>query len=656
MVLNPSRGYSQEPHFDRGFDASDLSPVNARRSDAFDIFNFRHIEGPNPYLETAAFVFDFALTGAGEPLAIEDYLDELSQRYPHLRDEHYPSHAHLFARTAAEVNKLEMGLHFERWSVLLQDEKAQGDKARIAIECLHARTCREVVYCVWDWFEAIRQDKPFSLDDSLEVMQGLFRRSVYGGPTVYALLRTAHQKGIPAFYLWDEGLMQYGYGRKQVRGIATTFNHDSHLDSDFTTRKDDCKAFLETLGFPVPRGQVVRSLQDALRTADRIGYPVAVKPVSGHKGIGVTADVQDDVELEAAYERAVQAIEEDQPVRIIVETSISGRDYRLLCVNGRFVAATERQPASVKGDGKSTIGELIDRENRSPLRADTPTSPMGKIQIDQAMHLYLEQQNLSLESVLDRDRIVYLRKVANLSAGGVSIDATHSVHPDNIILAQDIAQHFQLTCLGIDVIASDLATSWRQGNLSIIEINAAPGVYMHLRPSIGSSVDVTSPILETFFESGEAARIPTITFNRVSVKELEELIDHILLHHPNWTIGAVCREGVFVNRSEKMMHSDYNTNLMSLVRNPRLDLLITEYPGEVLEQQGMFYYGSNMVILDNPTEVEKMLSRDVFHESIVVTREDSTISIYRNGLIEQYHLSPEEPFSRVFLKEVAVIL
>ncbi|WP_143467659.1 acetate--CoA ligase family protein [Leptolyngbya ohadii] len=655
MVLNPSRGYSQEPqqepHFDRGFDAADPKPVNARRSDAFDIFNFRHFEGPNPYLETAAFVFDFALSGYSEPLAIEDYLDELSQRYPHLHDEQYPSYAHLFARTAAEVNQLEMDLHLNRWSVT-----EQNGKTRIAIECLHARTCREVVYCVWDWFEAIRQDKPFSLDDSLELMQKLFRRSVYGGPTVYALLRTAHDQKIPAFYLWDEGLMQYGYGRKQVRGVATTFNQDSHLDSDFTTRKDDCKAFLETLGFPVPRGQVVRSLQEALRTADRIRYPVAVKPVTGHKGIGVTADVQDDQELEAAYERAVQAIEEGEPIRIIVETSISGRDYRLLCVNGRFVAATERQAASVKGDGSSTIGELINRENRSPLRADTPTSPMGKIQVDEAMHLYLEQQGLSMDSVIERDRTVYLRKVANLSAGGVSIDATHTVHPDNIILAQDIAQHFQLTCLGIDVIASDLATSWRQGNLSIIEINAAPGVYMHLRPSLGSSVDVTSPILETFFESSEDARIPTITFNRVSVAELQELIDHILLHHSNWTIGAVCQEGVFVNRSEKMMHSDYNTNLMSLMRNPRLDLLIAEYRGDVLEQQGMFYYGSNVVILDNPTESERMLSRDIFPDSIVVTREDSTISIHRNGLIEQYHLSPDEPFSRVFLKEVSAIL
>lgn len=170
----------------------------------------------------------------------------------------------------------------------------------------------------------------------------------------------------------------------------------------------------------------------------------------------------------------------------------------MLCVNGRFVAATERRPASVVGDGHLTLAELIRLENRKPARLDTPTSPMSKIQIDEAMELYLEEQRLSLDSVIEKGRTVYLRKVANLSAGGMSIDSTHTVHDDNIILAQDIAQHFQLTCLGIDVITKSLSESWKSSNFAILEINAAPGVLMHLKPSEGESVDVPSHILETF--------------------------------------------------------------------------------------------------------------------------------------------------------------
>ncbi|PPS45514.1 acetate--CoA ligase family protein [Chroococcidiopsis sp. TS-821] len=631
--------------------STDVVRVNARATDVFDIFNFKHYEGPNRYLETGALIFDLALTKYQEPLTIEDYVAAVGDRYPQLRTEKYQSHAHLFARTVSEVGKLDMGLHLNRWSIEYYPEYA-----RIAVQSLHGKTTRAVVYFVWDWFEAITQNREIIYDEQMRVLQDKFRQSVYGGPTVYALLRTADRKRIPTFYLWDEGLMQYGYGRKQVRGVATTFDADSHLDSDFTTRKDDCKAFLSTLGFPVPNGDLVTSLKEALAVAADIGYPVAVKPVAGHKGIGVTADVQNSEELKSAYDRAVDAIPEDQPIRIIVEKSISGSDFRLLCVNGRFVAATERRPASVVGDGESTIAELIEYENRKPERLDTPTSAMSKIQCDEAMELYLEEQGLSLDSVLEKDRTVYLRKVANLSAGGFSIDATRNVHHDNIILAQDIAQHFRLTCLGIDVITRSLAESWKSGNFGIIEINAAPGIFMHLNPAVGESVDVPSHILETFFESGTHARIPIITFNRVSVGELQETIDHILLQHPDWTIGAVCQDGVFVNRSQKVLNKLYNNNVQNLLRNPKLDLLIAEYNEDVLEKEGMFYYGSNMVVLNDPTETEMMLVRDVFEDSTIVVKERDNISIRRRGLIEDYTLGAGEPFTRVYLKEIGTIL
>jgi cyanophycin synthetase len=624
--------------------------VNARKTDAFDIFNFKFYIGANPYLNTRSLIFDFALTGNSEPLPIEDYLSVISDRYPHLGEETYESYAHLFARTVAEVSKLDMDLHLDNWSVQTYD-----DYARIAVRSLHEGTTREIVYFVWDWFEAITQDEEMVFDP-IEKLQNKFRLSVYGGPTVYALLRTADVKGIPTFYLWDEGLMQYGYGKKLIRGIATTFDSDSHIDSDFTTRKDDCKAFLGTLGFPVPQGEIVVFQKEALAVAKEIGYPVAVKPVVGHKGIGVTAEVQNAEELESAFDRAARAIPAHERIRIIVEKSITGSDFRLLCVNGRFVAATERRPASVIGDGSSTIDELIDRENRKPERLDTPTSPLSKIQRDSAMEYYLEEQGLSLDSVIDRDRIVYLRKVANLSSGGVSIDATRTIHPDNIILVQDIAQHFRLTCLGIDVITPNLAQSWKEGNFAILEINSAPGIFMHLNPAVGESVDVPSHILETFFESGTSARIPIMTFNKISVRELQETIDRILLQHPDWTIGAVCRDAVFVNRSEKVLSKDYNTNVQNLLRHPKLDMLIAEYDENTLEDAGMFYTGSNMVVLDNPSETEKVLMRDVFDDSTVILKEGDKISIRRKGLLEQYILEAGEPFTRVYLKEIGTIV
>ena len=633
--------------------ADKVSPVrvNARDTDIFDLFDVREYLGSNPYLNKPSLVFEFALTGYELPLPIAEYLAVLGDRYPRLTEIEYTSHAELFASTASMVNKLDMDLHFEGWSV-----HQQSESAKIAIEALHLRTTREVIYTVWDWFEAIDRGDDFDIASQIDSLQQIFRNSVYGGPTVYALLRSANAQEIPSFYLWDERLMQYGYGKKQIRGVATTFDTDSHLDSDFTTQKDDCKRFLAELGFPVPQGDIVYSFEEASDAAEDLGYPVVVKPVSGHKGIGVTADIQDETELESAYDRAVDAVPEGEKAAIIVEKSIKGHDYRLLCVNGCFVAAIERQPASVTGDGKSSLKELIDRENRTPQRSDTPTSPMGKIQTDESMHLYLEEQGLDLDSVVESDRTVYLRKVANLSSGGFSIDATNRVHPDNIILAQDIAQHFRLTCMGIDIITADISKSWKQSSFGIIEINAAPGVYMHLNPAVGEPVDVTSKILATFFNSGQDARIPIISFNRIGLRQLQRLSDRILTFHPDWTIGAVCREGIIVNRSEKQLNSDYNTNVRNLLRNPRLDLLIAEYDEDVLDTEGMFYQGSNMVVLNDPSEIETMLARDVFPDSTVIIKQDRQISIKHRGLLEQYELESGELLEQVYLKEIATIL
>jgi cyanophycin synthetase len=631
--------------------STDVIRINARKTDVFDIFDVREYIGSNPYLDTAALVFDLALTEYSPPLPLQDYVSIIGDRYPHLANQTYASYAHLFARVVSEVGKLDMGLHLNRWSL-----KPYLNFTRISVQSLHARTTRGVVYFVWDWFETITQGENFLFEPQFSRLQEGFRLSVYGGPTVYALLRTAYNKGIPAFYLWEEGLMQYGYGKKLIRGAATTFDCDSHLDSEFTTRKDDCKAFLKTLGFPVPEGDIVFSEQEAIVVAREIGYPVAVKPVVGHKGIGVTPEIYDPKELVSAYNWALAAIPEAQPKRIIVESSITGADFRLLCVNGKFVAATERRPASVIGDGYSTIEELIRQENRKPTRLDSPTSPMSKIHIDQAMETYLKKQGWSLNSVLPQDLTIYLRKVANLSAGGMSIDATSTVHHDNIILVQDIAQYFQLTCLGIDVIAQDLSYSWKSGNFAILEINAAPGILMHFNPAVGESIDVPAHILETFFKSGADARIPVITLNKISVQDLQTTIDHILLQHPEWTIGAICQDAVFVNRSVKVLSRNYNLNVQSLLRNPKLDLLIAEYREDILEREGVFYQGSNLVVLDNPSEVEMMLVQDVVEDATVVMRKGNEISISRKGLIEDYTLGANEPFIRVFLKEIGTVL
>jgi len=142
---------------------TDAVRVNARKTDVFDVFNFKHYIGPNPYLDKAALVFDFALTDYTQALAIDDYILVIGDRYPHLREESYESHAHLFVRTVSEVGKLDMGLHFNHWGV-----KFYPNFVRISVESLHVRTSRAVVYLVWDWFEAITQNQNIAFEEQIK--------------------------------------------------------------------------------------------------------------------------------------------------------------------------------------------------------------------------------------------------------------------------------------------------------------------------------------------------------------------------------------------------------------------------------------------------------------------------------------------------------
>jgi cyanophycin synthetase len=560
----------------------------------------------------------------------------------------FPDYPSLFARVASEAGKLDIGLHLDLFRVHWRD-----GTARIAVQSLDRRTQRRVVFFVWDWFEAIAAGAPFDYAAGMAALQEEFNGSPYGGPTTYALLRTAEARGIPTTYLRDEGLMQYGYARYHVRGASTTFSTDSQLDSDFTTRKDDCKEFLDRLGFPVPKGEVVTDLEAAQAAALAIGFPVACKPLAGHKGIGVTANIKGPEELATAFVRAGGGIDSAE---IIIETSLSGSDYRLLCANGRFIAALERRPPWVVGDGYATIDQLIERENATPGRADNPMSPMAKIIRDEAMLAVVSQQGFTLDSIPPAGQEIVLRKVANLSAGGVSIDVTPLVHVDNIILAQEVARNFGLTCMGIDVMAVDLSKSWKQGGFGIIEINAAPGVYMHVNPAKGMGVDVPGAILDTWFGPGRQSRIPIFAFNALNPETIKEIVDLVLSRFPHWNVGSVCPGGVYINRSERPKNLDYNTNVRNLLRNPSIDLLIVGYDGDTLEHDGMAHVGHDMVVLDKPTPVEECLARDLRPGGTLIRLTNRDVMVRRQGLVEEFTLDPVERSSGVFLREVALIL
>lgn len=632
--------------------------TNAKDTDAFDIFNLRHYVGPNPDLSCEALAFDFAFTGAPAPISLTDLHSAVSERIPELATIEFDRYDMLFGHVVSIVNRLDLNLHMDRWEVTEKEAHS-----RIAFQVIHKTTSWKVVYFVWDWFEYLcdPDNNEFDYESQFLELQESFSRSVFGGPTSYSLIKAAAKKGIPVTYLWDEGLFQYGYGKHMIRGIATTFDSDSHVDSDFTCRKDDCKAFLTEYGFPVPEGEVIYELEEALDAAEEIGYPVVCKPVVGHKGIGVTANIQDEAQLTAAFAEAQKAIPEGEPQSIIVEAFISGNDHRILCVDGEFVAAIKREPAYVIGDGESTIMELIDIENGKAIRADTATSPLGKILTDDIMDGVLAESGLSRDSVLERGEKVHLRKVANLSLGGVSEDVTDIVHPEVIAMSRAISQHFKLAVFALDVITDDIANDWhapkgeKRANFGIIEINAAPGIYMHLKPAYGRSIDVPTRIVETFFDDAIDARIPILTFNKLSKPGMKRLIDYIMHHEIVRYPAAVCKEAMFLKKHEFPINRDYNANMRNVLRNPRVEMLIAEMPLSIYENEGMYYNSSDLLVLEDPSDVEMILTEDVEPNATIMIRNGTQVQIKR-GDSEPEHLEVEfeDEFFSLVLHEIKV--
>jgi cyanophycin synthetase len=496
---------------------------------------------------------------------------------------------------------------------------------KIAIEHLDPELTSRAVHVAAEVLEDAARGEERDVNEKSRRLQEYFDTSRYGGPTIYSLLEAADRLRVPRLYLPAEETFQWGYGKNQIRGASTTFHVDSIKDTEFTCNKDRVKAFLRAVGFPTPVGHVCRTVEEAERTASAIGYPVVVKPVSGHKGHGVTTGIEDERRVGAAA-RALLAASGDSP--IIVERHVTGTDHRLLTVGGRFVAALQRVPAHVIGDGSRAIRELIDNENARDIRSDNARSPLARITVDRDLEDYLRLQGMKLDTVPEDDQVVYLRRVANISAGGVSRNVTDSTHPVNAKLAEDVAGYFGLTCLGIDVLAEDIAKPWMDSAFAIIEINAAPGVFMHLRPAEGDPVDAPGIIMSTLFPTQRSARIPLVCFNA-----LDESLAKALGEELAWMVSE--EEVIGVLRAERLSFDgehfccprNYTEGLRAMLRNPRLAAAIVECSSRHLLHEGHLFDIADIVVLDGPDEIEEKLVRDVAPGGWLVLDPAQTLTI-----------------------------
>jgi cyanophycin synthetase len=323
------------------------------------------------------------------------------------------------------------------------------------------------------------------------------------GPSTAALVQAAEERRTPWMRLGTNSLIQLGQGRFQRRIQATVTSQTSHIAVELASDKEETNRILANLGLPVPTQRLVQSANAAVAAAERIGFPVVVKPYNANHGRGISIHLTDADQVRDAFAAA-----REHSRSVIVESFVTGFDHRLLVVNGALVAVSQRIPGHVTGDGTSTIEQLTEQANADPRRGIGHEKVLTRLEFDRQAELLLAKQGYGRDTIPAAGEKVFLRSTGNLSTGGTALDMTDVTHPDNAEMAVRAVKAIGLDVGGVDFLTSDITRSYKEIGGAIVEVNAAPGFRMHMAPSEGKARDVAAPVIEMLFPSGSPARIP----------------------------------------------------------------------------------------------------------------------------------------------------
>lgn len=369
----------------------------------------------------------------------------------------------------------------------------------------------------------------------------------YLGPSTACIVTAATDRGIPHIRLNDGNLVQLGYGARQRRIWTAETESTSAIAEGIASDKDLTKILLKSCGVPIPEGRVVNSPQEAWEAAQDIGLPVVVKPSDGNHGRGVTLDLRRQKYIEAAYHVA-----EPEGSDVMVERFIPGDEHRLLIVGGNLVAAARGEVVSITGNGKSTVAELIQTQlNSDPRRGYEEEFPLEIIDIEKqvSVQLELKRQDVTADSVPETGRQIVVQR-----NGNVAIDCTDEVHPEVAYIAALAAKVVGLDIAGIDMVAMDISKPLHEQGGAIVEVNAGPGLLMHLKPAVGAPRPVGQAIVEHLFPTaesdGHSGRIPIVgvagTQHTNMIARLVAWLLHLAGHHT----GLACGDGLYLDRRQ----------------------------------------------------------------------------------------------------------
>ncbi|MDR1368354.1 MAG: cyanophycin synthetase, partial [Candidatus Accumulibacter sp.] len=416
-------------------------------------------------------------------------------------------------------------------------ETSERGVYKVVVSAWQEDVAREALNFAREIVLAAMEDWPFDIDTAVEKLVDLVD-SLCLGPSTSSIIDAANDRGIPHIRLLETGnLVQLGYGANMRRIWTAETDATSAIAEGISRDKDLAKTLLSACGVPVPEGRRVGKLEDAWEAARDIGLPVCVKPVDGNHGRGVFIDLSSREEIEKAY---LIAVEEGSGV--LVERSIPGVEHRLLVIGGKLVAASRGDMVSVVGDGKASVEELVETQiNGDPRRGMTEKHPLNKIRMDSATRIELSRQGLSPGSIPEVGQSVLIQRNANHA-----FDVTDDVHPENAAVASLAARAIGLDIAGIDIVAEDISQPLSLQRGAIVEINAGPGLLMHLKPQVGKARPVGQAIVDHLFQAGEKGRIPVVGISGSAGKTpVARLLAH-LLRLSGKNVGLACSDGLFL--------------------------------------------------------------------------------------------------------------
>jgi cyanophycin synthetase len=557
-----------------------------------NILNIRALRGPNLWgLHTA---IQALVSCSPDELYLDQlpgFEDRLRERFPQITS---------FQSGATLVSALELaalGLQaqvgclvaFSR-SVAVPDPGVH----QVIVEYTEEAVGRLAVELALELCTAALNDLPFDLCSALNRLREL-DEEVRLGPSTGAIVAAAVARGIPYRRLTEGSLVQFGWGSKQRRIQAAEMDSTSAIAESIAQDKELTKHLLEAAGVPVPKGRPVTDAEDAWAAASELGGPVVIKPRDGHQGKGVAANVATREEVLAGY----AAAHEISP-NVMVEQYLPGQDYRLLVIGNRLIAAARREPPYVIGNGEHTIFELVEEVNSDPRRSDGHATSLSKISLDEIALATLSHQGFDSQSIPRKGARVLLRNNANLSTGGTATDVTDDVHPEIAARAVSAAQMVGLDLCGVDVVCESVLTPLENQSGGVIEVNAAPGLRMHLQPSFGKGRPVGEAVISTMFDERDDGRIPVVAVAGTNGKTTTvRLIAH-LLGLAGKRVGMTNSDGVYIN-NQRIDTGDCSgpRSARNVLFHPDVDAAVLETARGGVLREGLGFDRCDIAVVTN---------------------------------------------------------